>query len=60
MTRFEFPEETKALAMPSEQGFRFEDKERFFPILDAAGKEHKPEAIGWRKGGLFDLAAKKR
>jgi hypothetical protein len=42
--------------MPVEEGVWLEDEERFFPVLDATGKEDEPETIGLRKRGLFDLA----
>lgn len=56
VARFEFPEEPKTLAMPTEEGVGLEDEESLFPVLDVAGEEDEPEAIGLRNGGLFDLA----
>lgn len=56
MTRFEFPEEAKSLTMPTEEGVGLEDEGRLFSVLDAAGEEDEPEAVGWRNGGLSDLA----
>ena len=35
--------------MPTEKGVGLEDKQGFLPVLDAAGKEDKPEAIRLRK-----------
>jgi hypothetical protein len=53
ITRFEFPEETEALTVPTEKGVGLEDVERFSPILHPTGEEDQPEAIGLRKGRLF-------
>ena len=58
VTRFEFPEQSETLAMPTEEGVGFEDEQGFLPILDATGEEDEPEAIRLRKGRLFDLAIK--
>ena len=44
--------------MPTEERVGFEDEERLFPILDAAGKEDELETISLRNGRLFDLAVK--
>ncbi len=46
------------VSVPTEQGVGFEDERGFLPVFDAAGEEDKPEAIGLRKGGFFDLAVK--
>jgi hypothetical protein len=58
MTRFELPEETKSLAMPTEERVGLEDEDGFLPVLHAAREEDQPETIGWRKGRLLDWAVK--
>ncbi len=58
VTRFISPEETKALAMPVEEGAGFDDEEGFLPVFDATDEEDEPEAIGWREDGLFGLTVK--
>lgn len=45
VARFEFPEQTKAWAMPAERGIGFQDQRRVFPVLHTAGKWDEPEAI---------------
>ncbi len=55
IARFELPKETKALAMPAEEGVGLID-ECFFPVFHATDEEDEPKAIGLRKGRLFDLA----
>jgi hypothetical protein len=44
--------------VPTKKGVGLEDEERFSPILHPTGEEDQPEAIGLRKGWLFDLAVK--
>ena len=56
ITRFEFPEEAESLTAPTKESVGFEDEQGFLPVLDMTGKKDEPEAIGLRKGGLFDLA----
>ena len=58
VTRFELPEEAESLARLAEEGVGLKDERRLLPVLDATGEEDKPEAIGLRKGGLFDLTVK--
>jgi hypothetical protein len=52
--RFEFPEQSETLAMPTEESIGFEDEQGILPILDATGEEDKPEAIRFRKDELGD------
>ncbi len=56
MARFEFPEETESLAMPTEEGVGYEDEKGFLPVFDATGQKDEPETIGLGKGRLVDLA----
>jgi hypothetical protein len=58
ITRFEFPEQSKTLAMPAQERVGFEDEEHISPILHATGEKDEPEAIGLRQRGLLDFTAK--
>jgi hypothetical protein len=41
VTRFEFPEKAKTLAMPVEERVGLEDEECFFSMLDATSEENE-------------------
>ncbi len=49
IARFEFPKESKALAMPTREGARLNQK-RFFPVFHAGSEEDAPKAIRLSKG----------
>jgi hypothetical protein len=53
--RFEFPEQAKSLAMPTQQSIRFEDEQDLFPIREAAGQKDEPQAVGGGEAGFLDL-----
>ena len=42
------------MTVPTKESVEFEDEQGFLPVLDMTGKKDEPEAIGLRKGGLFD------
>ncbi|CAG0946741.1 hypothetical protein ANRL1_03229 [Anaerolineae bacterium] len=44
--------------MPAEEGIGLENEQGLLPVLAATSEEDKPETLGLRKGGLFDLAVK--
>lgn len=44
--------------MPAQQRVGFEDEQRIFPVTDATGEKHEPEAVGLGKRGFFDVAVK--
>jgi hypothetical protein len=50
------PEQPETLAMPAKQRIGPEDEDGFLPMPDPADEEDEPEAIGWGKAWLPNLA----
>jgi hypothetical protein len=53
---FELPEQPEALAMPAQEGVRFEDKQGCLPTPDTTDKEDEPQAIRLGDPRFPDLA----